>query len=265
MKKLVKVISLGAGVQSSALLLLSDRGEIARADFAVFADTQAEPQEVYDWLEVLKKTVSIPIYTATKGDIIADSYRRLDFGDRWASIPFWIKGGGMEDSIGKRQCTNDYKIQVVQSEVRRVLGYEKGKHMKHTVEMMIGISIDESIRMKDSRTPWIKNKYPLIFDKPMHRQQCIEYVNSIIKQKPPRSACYICPFKTNDEWKYIRDKYPVLWQKAIEFDQRTRKLDGFIGETYLHKDRVPLAEANLEDNSNQMDLFGNECEGMCGV
>jgi hypothetical protein len=263
-KEVAKVISLGAGVQSSALLLLSDRGEIARADFAVFADTQAEPQEVYDWLEILKKTVSIPIYTASKGDIIADSYYRLEYGDKWASLPFWIKGAG-EDNIAQRQCTNDYKIQVVQSEVRRVLGYAKGKHMKHTVEMMIGISIDESIRMKDSRTPWIKNKYPLIFDKPMHRQQCIEYVNSIINQKPPRSACYICPFKTNDEWKHIRDNYPDLWTKAIEFDNRTRQLQGFKGQTYLHKDRVPLEEANLEKVSNQLDLFGNECEGMCGV
>lgn len=260
----VKVLSLGAGVQSSAMIIASNNGEIERADFAVFADTKAEPKEVYDWLEKLMNHVSIPIYIASKGDIIADTYRRLDYGDRCPSIPFWIRGGG-EDSIGKRQCTNDYKIQVVQKKVREVLGYEKGKHVKHQVEMMIGISIDESLRMKDSRTPWIKNKYPLIFEKPMHRQQCIKYVETFNLGTPPRSACFICPFKSNSEWKHIRDNYPDLWLRAIEFDERTRQLEGFVGQTFLHRDRVPLSQAKLDSESSQIDLFNNECEGMCGV
>lgn len=266
MSNFVRVISLGAGVQSSAMLLMSDRGDIPRADFAVFADTQAEPPDVYEWLEKLKKSVSIPILTGTKGDLIADSYGSLTEGTRFASIPFFVKGGvDLEDAIIKRQCTADYKIDVVRKVVRERLGYEPGKHVKHKVEMMIGISTDESIRMKDSRVPWIKHRYPLIFDKPMHRAQCISYVEQTGLGTPPRSSCFICPFHSNAEWRHIRSKFPELWEKAIKFDADHRKLPRLQNETYLHPDRVPLSEANIEEDTSQLDMFGNECEGMCGV
>jgi len=44
------VLSLGAGVQSSALALMLENKDInyPMPDFAVFADTQSEPQEVYE-------------------------------------------------------------------------------------------------------------------------------------------------------------------------------------------------------------------------
>ena len=47
-------VSLGAGVQSSAMALMAAAGEISpmpRA--AIFADTQAEPDSVYRWLDWL--------------------------------------------------------------------------------------------------------------------------------------------------------------------------------------------------------------------
>lgn len=50
-------LSLGAGVQSSALLILSAKGlyNCPKADIAVFADTGDEPQWVYDYLVVLQE------------------------------------------------------------------------------------------------------------------------------------------------------------------------------------------------------------------
>ena len=45
-----RVWSLGAGVQSSTGLLMSDCGEIEPVDVAVFADTCSEPSAVYLWL-----------------------------------------------------------------------------------------------------------------------------------------------------------------------------------------------------------------------
>lgn len=43
----VRVLSLGAGVQSSAIALMIAEGEIEPVEFAVFADTGAEPDRVY--------------------------------------------------------------------------------------------------------------------------------------------------------------------------------------------------------------------------
>ena len=68
------VLSLGAGVQSSALALMAAKGEIGpMPDFAVFADTHAEPKEVYDYLEYLKELLPFPVYTVDKGDLTKDS------------------------------------------------------------------------------------------------------------------------------------------------------------------------------------------------
>ena len=49
-------ISLGAGVQSTAMYVLSALGKqgVPRADFAVFADTGDEPRHVYEQLEKLE-------------------------------------------------------------------------------------------------------------------------------------------------------------------------------------------------------------------
>ncbi len=48
----LKVLSLGAGVQSSVMLLMADRGLLGdKPDVAIFADTQWEPKEVYEHLE----------------------------------------------------------------------------------------------------------------------------------------------------------------------------------------------------------------------
>ena len=52
----MKIISLGAGVQSTTLALLAHHKEIEPPDYAVFADTGWEPEAVYkhlDWLEVI--------------------------------------------------------------------------------------------------------------------------------------------------------------------------------------------------------------------
>lgn len=50
----MRIISLGLGVQSTALYFLSSMGIIERADHAIFADPGAESQQTYDYLEFLK-------------------------------------------------------------------------------------------------------------------------------------------------------------------------------------------------------------------
>src|SRR5580693_1262892 len=50
-----RVLSLGAGWQSTTLLLMSIKGELPMLDAWVFADTQYEPEAVYAHLEWLKE------------------------------------------------------------------------------------------------------------------------------------------------------------------------------------------------------------------
>ena len=60
--KTLRILCLGAGVQSTTLALMIEKGEIPMVDGAIFADTGGEPQAVYDHLDWLEKQVSYPVY-----------------------------------------------------------------------------------------------------------------------------------------------------------------------------------------------------------
>ena len=90
--------------------------------------------------------------------------------------------------------------------------------------------------------------------------------------EPPRSACYYCPFHSNDEWRILRNDEPKYFQKAIEFDSQVRELSkqdkGMKMTAFLHRSCKPLGEIdfdNDEDKGQETWDFMSECEGMCGV
>jgi len=72
MKPNLRILSLGAGVQSSTLALKIKQGEIPMVDAGIFADTKGEPKAVYDWLEWLKKQLNFPVHTVTYRDLRQD-------------------------------------------------------------------------------------------------------------------------------------------------------------------------------------------------
>jgi hypothetical protein len=263
---MLKVISLGAGVQSSTLFLMSCLGEIDKADVAIFADTQGEPPEVYkhlDYLSGIGEQYGIPVYRVSKGDLLGDFMEFVDGDKKRASmIPLMTMDPetGYSGGLLGRHCTYDYKVMPIRAKTRQLLK-ERGEKK---AEMWIGISVDEVQRMKDSRVQFIEHVWPLI-DKRISRQDCLQWYNSHDFPTPPRSACYYCPFHNNTEWRRVRDETPDLWDKAIEIDKRVRRFGKVRFDNYLHKDRVPLDEAQLDEDENQIDLFGAECEGMCGI
>lgn len=101
-----RAISLGAGIQSSAMLALSANGVLPKADVAIFADTGWEPAAVYAHLDRLEREIAtpagIPVLRVSSGNIRADA---LDPDRRFASMPLHIlnKNGGQ--GMTRRQCT----------------------------------------------------------------------------------------------------------------------------------------------------------------
>lgn len=57
----LRVLSLGAGVQSTTLAYMVARGDLELIDFAVFADTGDEPARVYEHLDRLENVVPFEI------------------------------------------------------------------------------------------------------------------------------------------------------------------------------------------------------------
>ena len=266
-----RILSLGAGVQSTTLLLMMLADQIERPDHVIFADTGWEPKAVYRHLETLKTRIAaagIPFHQVSVGDIRADA---LNPTKRFASMPlFMIQANGKKGMV-RRQCTNEYKIQPLVKKQREIVGLKKGARSKaHLATTIIGISYDESQRMRDAPFSWLRNEYPLV-DLRMTRQDCIDWCIEHGFDKPPRSACIGCPFKSNDEWRLLRDTMPDEWADAVEFDyaMRASLIAGkrFSGTAYLHRSAVPLDQVDLRTvaETGQGSLFDQDCQGMCGV
>ena len=76
--KKLRVLSLGAGVQSTTLALMIEHGEIPMVDCAIFADTPSEPKKVYKHLDWLKSKLSYPLHIVTKGNLRKDVIDAVD-------------------------------------------------------------------------------------------------------------------------------------------------------------------------------------------
>tara|TARA_R100000388_G_C7206704_1_gene141458 strand:+ start:66 stop:896 length:831 start_codon:yes stop_codon:yes gene_type:complete len=275
--KTFRVLSLGAGVQSSTLALMIHKGEIPMVDCAIFADTQAEPPKVYEWLEFIKKTVSYPVHIVTWRNLEQDVLDASKGEYQAFTIPFYTKNKDTgQKGMLMRQCTADYKIKPVTKKIRELLGYKKGERVdlkKVKVEMLMGISTDEIRRMRMNRLRYIDNQYPLINDFGMSRQDCIAWMKDKNYPMPTKSACYFCPFHSQSTWKDIKENDPELFKQAVEMDKKIRNQEKykiknkFKDDLYLHRSCEPLDKA-LEDDG-QLDMFekfNSICdEGMCGV
>jgi hypothetical protein len=278
------IINLGAGVQSSTMALMAAKGEITpMPDCAIFADTQAEPDSVYEWLDWLEEELPFPVYRVTNGNLTADSLnpkkrvkvsKNGEIGSFYMRrlIPvFGIMPDGKKTAAIGRKCTADYKIKAIEKKIKEVASIERGCK-KPKVTQWIGISYDEIQRMKESNKPWTQLRHPLI-EKQIHRHDCLKWMRDNGYPEPPRSACYYCPFHSDKEWRRLRNEDPKDFQKAVKFDQDLRhnfkKHDPSMKmEIFLHNSCKPLGEINFdndEDKGQETWDFMSECMGMCGV
>lgn len=278
------MLNLGAGVQSTDLYMRSMRGEVRRFDVAIFADTGEEPQAVYRHLEKLKALNGIPILVASKGKLGDDLMRgRNSAGGSVASIPaFTMAEGASERGIVRRQCSEEYKIAVIERAIRRqVLGLRERHRIPKDVEIhqYFGISYDERSRASRiwerfhiQKTTQCVPHFPLV-DAMITRANCIEHLQSIGIWPVPRSACVFCPFHSDAEWQSLKDANGADWARCVEIDQAMRTPGviinrGLDAKLYLHKTCKPIDEIEFQPLSNPKELqlgFAMECDGVCGV
>lgn len=270
-------ISLGAGVQSSAMALMAAHGEITpMPEAAIFADTQHEPDKVYDWLEWLKKQLPFPVHEASKGDLLKDATtlkRKKDTGEIYSEtmIPFYTTHPvtGEKSAVLKRQCTSNYKIIPIVKKYRELAKVKRGEKTV-VVTQWLGISLDEMRRMKPAKEKWITNRWPLIENR-MNRHSCKEWMKRNGYPEPPRSACTFCPFHSNKEWREMQKNDPKSFALAVAAEKRLQeaksKNANWSGSLFFHRSCKPLESIDFRTDveKGQALLWDDECEGMCGV
>lgn len=159
----LRVLSLGGGIQSSCLLLMAcedairrragqhDAALLPRLDAAIFADTQHEMPETYDYLRYLEEqceAAGIRTFFRSAGDLKADLIARRGKGMQ-PNLPVRVRDPktGELSRVNAYRCSYDYKRRVVTRATKELCG-GRGAWKRLTVEQWLGISMDESSRMK---------------------------------------------------------------------------------------------------------------------
>lgn len=254
----MRVLSLGAGVQSSTLLLMACEGEI-QIDAAIFADTGWEPWWVYQHLDGLERTAKaagIPLYRVGGGTLRSDALASKTAS--WMPV-YSINKDGKKEKL-KRQCTRNYKIRPIRRKVAELNG-----GYRRQVEQLVGISWDEAERIRDSDVKYIRNVYPLV-ERRMTRADCVAWLRRHEYPVPRKSSCIACPLRHAAEWREIRAD-PASWADAVDFDEQIRRVRSRtrLQEVFVHRDAIPLQMVDLrsEQDRGQLDMF-EDADG-CGV
>tara|TARA_R110002020_G_scaffold248963_1_gene462918 strand:- start:627 stop:1481 length:855 start_codon:yes stop_codon:yes gene_type:complete len=272
-------LCLGAGVQSSALVAACDLGleingyKFPRPDVVIFADTQADPPWILEQVGRLQEKSSLDIRTVTAGNLGDDSlYGKPGlnkFGkpyNKFVTLPVYGLNPDGTKTLLRRQCTREYKIDPIEKEIRKLLGYKKGQRIKESARALLGISLEEAQRMKPSRTSWVTNEYPLV-EARLRRHDCHRILKESGYPAAKRSACTFCPFHTSEEWAELK-KNAELWEEIVAFDKAIRNLSrkGKEAPVFLHPSCKPIDEIDFS-NGGQLEFpFINGCdEGHCGI
>jgi hypothetical protein len=280
----LRVLSLGAGVQSSALALMMAAGEVEPVEFAVFADTQNEPKSVYRWLDWLRGKLPFPIETVTRGklsDHVLTLVKNRKDGLLYqrGGVPAFVPSTAQPGKWAPmaRHCTRDFKIDPIRRLVRARM---KALRRKRVVQLM-GISLDEVERIKPSGRRYIEHAYPLV-DLRITRRGCLDWMRLHNFPDPPKSACSFCPYHNDAEWQRIKTQEPEAFAEAVAFEDAWVNLNlnpnlaaPLAAGPRLHSSGRPLATVDFaaemrkvpgeRSRKRQRNLFKNECEGLCGV
>jgi hypothetical protein len=201
------VISYGGGVQSTALIVLAmsegwDIDEIVHVDL-LDAESPATREYVALFREWLRRDHGRDI-TIIERDLYGDMLARPGF----TPVPW---RGKYERFMLSRQCTRQYKVAPLQ----RYL-YDK---YDGRIGLMLGISVDEYHRMRDSSAARIEHVYPLV-DRRLTRWQCREIIERAGLAVPWKSSCWFCPFRSVvSQWALVQ-RYPDLAGMACVLEDR---------------------------------------------
>lgn len=284
----MKILSCGAGMQSTALALMACENAINLRIYkkAVEQWTYDEKRSFFTLPQFSPKHPAVPIYDAiifcdlgfepawvkSQVDFIDKScaaagipFKVLDsplykdfmtnFGERRTiSIPWWtLKEDGYKSCM-PRNCTIDYKVELITKYVRwDLLGYRKGQWLrdedKKAHEMHMGFSAEEKRRCKESPNKMFVNKFPLV-EMGYTRADSYAYIRETWGLDTKASACCFCPFHRNHFYQHLKINSPAEYKKLLELDellQNKNPKPPMDSDLFISRNRVRLADLTPED------------------
>ena len=214
-KKVRHVLGLSGGKDSAALALYI-RGKVPDMEY-FFADTGAELDETYEFLEQLEVRLGKKIVRLSAG---------RDFDH------FLKKYGGFLPSPQARWCTKEMKLKPFEQWVG-----------DDPVITYIGIRADEDREGYISRKPNITPKYPFKEDG-LRKEDIIRILEENGVGLPKyyrwrtRSGCYFCFFQRKEEWVGLHENHPDKFEQAKSYE----KMDSLNGSRFTWSQGESLGE-----------------------
>ena len=127
---LLRILSLGMGLQSVTLAFMSARGDLPMIDYAIFADTGHEKRATYEYLDYLRERVPFPILVEraprdTLGDYAKQNVS-LPLKGR-SQLPFHTLAPDGKKGMLPKQCNSDWKKRVVHRAIARLIRERTGQ------------------------------------------------------------------------------------------------------------------------------------------
>jgi len=257
---MLKILSLGWGVQSWTVAAMVALGDLPSIDYAVHADTSWERSETYTFAEqwggwLKERGVNVKtLLPAPRSNWILNN-------NEFVQIPAFSPRGNSAGQL-KRQCTSNWKIHPIRRFVRAELKRRGEKASPGAVEMQLGITTDEWIRAKQSGVKYITHSFPLL-DAKMSRADCINYLNEKGIPVPPKSSCTFCPFHSLATWQNMKREGGADWEQVVEVDKVIRNKRP-PRKIYLLRDCIPIEKLPIpEDYGYKQSSFLDEDNVTC--
>ena len=275
----MRILSFGAGMQSTALALMSCENANASKngqepvfplvpiyDLVAFCDLGFEPPWVKRQVEFTRKACEWAGIRFEKLDSPLYQDFMENFGERRTiSIPWWTLGEDGHKSRMPRNCTIDYKVEMISKFVRwEILGYKKGQRLRpedeKAHEMHMGFSFEEKRRCKDNPNRMFVNRFPLV-DMELTRADNFAYIKDVWGLETKASACNFCPYHKNYFFKFLKENLPETYQQLVEVDELLRDKNPkppMDSDLFISRSRKRLEDLTPEDCDDA------ECFEYCG-
>lgn len=264
----MKILSFGAGTQSTALALMSCENanavrdgqlmpfpSVPIYDIVIFCDLGFEPVWVKDQMEFTKaacKKAGIR-FKKLESPLYQDFMK--NFGERRTiSIPWWTLGTDGHKSRMPRNCTIDYKVEMISKFFRwEVLGYKKGQRLRpedeKAHEMHMGFSFEEKHRCKPNPNRMFVNHFPLV-EMGLTRADNYAYIRDVWGLETRASACVFCPYHRNHFFLHLKENLPDTYHQLVEVDERLRDKTPkppMDSDLFISRSRKRLEDLSPED------------------
>lgn len=272
----MKILSCGSGMQSTALALMAcenakkpeTHSAVPVYDAIIFCDLGNEPEWVYkqtDFIAEACKNAGIPFYVLDSPmyeDLTSNYGKR-----RVVSVPFWAINEDGKKSKMPRNCTLEYKVNLITKFVRwELLGYKKGQRTKpediNAHEMHMGFSYEERKRCRENPHKLFVNKFPLVEMK-LERKDNYAYIRDVWGLETKASACNICPFHRNYFFNYLKDHNKKDYESVLAFDEileTETKNTKIKGQLFISRSRKRVKDLTPEecDDAETFDYKGQQ-------